>query len=40
MENIMLIIGLAVLFAAGFLEIYLLIPSKNKRRKNSRRHRE
>lgn len=33
MENIMLIIGLAVLFAAGFLEIYLLIPSKNKRKR-------
>lgn len=40
MENIMLIIGLAVLFAAGFLEIFLLIPSKNKRRRSSRRRRK
>lgn len=39
MENIMLIIGLAVMFIGGFAGIYLLVPSKSKRRRNKRRRR-
>lgn len=37
MENIMLIIGLALMFAGGFAQIYLLTPSKSKRRRKNRR---
>lgn len=39
MENIMLIIGLAIMFGGGFVGIYLLLPSKSKRRRNKRRRR-
>lgn len=39
MENIMLIIGLAVMFVGGFAGIYLLVPSKSKRRRSKRRRR-
>lgn len=37
MENIMLIIGLAIMFGGGFAGIYLLLPSRSKRRRKSRR---
>lgn len=37
MEDIMLIIGLAVIFVGGFVGILLLVPSRTKRRKKSRR---
>lgn len=39
MENIMLIIGLAVMFAGGFAGINLLVPSRSKRRRSKRRRR-
>lgn len=39
MENIMLIIGLAIMFGGGFVGIYLLLPSRSKRRRNKRRRR-
>ena len=37
MEDLMLIIGLAVMFVGGFAGIYLLVPSRAKRRRRSRR---
>lgn len=37
MEDIMLIIGLAVIFVGGFVGILLLVPSRAKRRRKSRR---
>lgn len=39
MEDLMLIIGLAVMFIGGFVGIYLLLPSRSKRRRKSRRRR-
>lgn len=33
MGDLMLIIGLAIMFAGGFVGICLLVPSKAKRRK-------
>lgn len=39
MEDLMLIIGLAVMFIGGFAGIYLLVPSKSRRRRNKRRRR-
>lgn len=37
MEDIMLIIGLAVIFVGGIVGILLLVPSRTKRRRKSRR---
>lgn len=39
MEDLMLIIGLAIMFGGGFVGIYLLLPSRSKRRRKSRRRR-